>query len=1029
MKKVILLGIAAMLCCNLSYGQKLNTETFKATVHAADSLYRGYTRATGRLRIKSVVQNGSTLDFYFDGGLSDLPIHSGDVNVLKAYLKENLPERYAKFQIGGIYCDGVSVSRLTVPMPDGSGAAGTSQYSTAAPAYQPQLVQQRLRAPKGLSGRHIALWQSHGYYFNVKDSTWTWQRPCLFQTIEDLYTQSYVVPFLAPMLENAGATVILPRERDWHTEEIIIDNDPSETLSGRIHGTLKADLKKWKKLKGGFSDQSPVYDDWYLPFGSGTALSIAGCTAPAKEEKASWWAEVPSRGEYAVYVTYLAGPKNSTAAIYTIHALDSDRIVKVNQRIGGGTWVYLGTYEFGPGMQKLVTLSNYGSKDHVVADAVKIGGGMGCIARSCPGDPVSKVSGMPRFAEGARYWMQWSGISPEAWDQNEHKEDYRDDFMSRGKWVQYLSGGSSVNPKEKGLGIPVDLSFGFHTDAGTRMDDSIVGTLSIYTLKCEGKATLPNGGNRNTCRELTDIVQTQIVNDLRAEYDSLWNRRMLWNRSYSESRTTGTPAILLELLSHQNFEDMKFGLDPQFRFSVSRACYKGILKYLSVHYGVPYVVQPLPVRDFSARIDATGTQVMLSWRATEDKLESTATPTSFVIQSRKDNGGWDAGTTIAGVRSDDSGYYNVTLNIEPGHIHSYRVRAANEGGISFASETLAVGVPQEWNGQKVMIVNGFNRISGPTWFDGPLYAGFDNRTDSGVPYLRDWSFTGEQTEFHRDIAFGGINDPGFGASHSDFADKVIGGNSFDYPFVHGSSIVKAGYAFESASASTFSENAAAWCEVNSYEGSYPSWKAVDIIYGKECRVRTASRSGIRGGVLDSGMQAALKAVSAKGTGIIISGSYIAKDLYSTIYPIEASVDAEARLESRNFVRNTLGYSFSKSFASRTGSVCVTNAGADVAEHFFPTMEEPLAFPMSPCSKSYCVEAPDGLRPSVKGKSQIYMKYTDTGLGAAIFTDFGSYRVAAFGFPLEIIKNAVQRDLLILDILNKVCKDPICKENQ
>ncbi len=41
------------------------------------------------------------------------------------------------------------------------------------------------------------------------------------------------------------------------------------------------------------------------------------------------------------------------------------------------------------------------------------------------------------------------------------------------------------------------------------------------------------------------------------------------------------PAVLLELLSHQNLADQKFGLDPRFRFQVSRSVYKGILKYLS----------------------------------------------------------------------------------------------------------------------------------------------------------------------------------------------------------------------------------------------------------------------------------------------------------------------------------------------------------------------------------------------------------------------------------------------------------------
>ena len=60
---------------------------------------------------------------------------------------------------------------------------------------------------------------------------WEWQRARIFQTVEDLYTQSYVLPFLVPMLENAGANVLLPRERDCQTAEVIVDNDGC--LTGR----------------------------------------------------------------------------------------------------------------------------------------------------------------------------------------------------------------------------------------------------------------------------------------------------------------------------------------------------------------------------------------------------------------------------------------------------------------------------------------------------------------------------------------------------------------------------------------------------------------------------------------------------------------------------------------------------------------------------------------------------------------------------------------------------------------------------
>ena len=98
------------------------------------------------------------------------------------------------------------------------------------------------------------------------------------------------------------------------------------------------------------------------------------------------------------------------------------------------------------------------------------------------------------------------------------------------------------------------------------------------------------------------MIQDQIVSDVRAQWDSLWSRRQLWNRSYSEARMTGVPGMILELLSHQNFADMKSGLDPRFRFMAARAVYKAMLKYLSERYGCRYAVQPLPVHAFSATL-------------------------------------------------------------------------------------------------------------------------------------------------------------------------------------------------------------------------------------------------------------------------------------------------------------------------------------------------------------------------------------------------------------------------------------------
>ncbi len=87
----------------------------------------------------------------------------------------------------------------------------------------------------------------------------------------------------------------------------------------------------------------------------------------------------------------------------------------------------------------------------------------------------------------------------------------------------------------------------------------------------------PNGQSRLSSRDLVDLVMTQITEDVRKVYEPNWTRRGMWDASYSETRTPEVPSMILELLSHQNFGDMKYGLDPRFQFLVSRAVYKSIL--------------------------------------------------------------------------------------------------------------------------------------------------------------------------------------------------------------------------------------------------------------------------------------------------------------------------------------------------------------------------------------------------------------------------------------------------------------------
>lgn len=125
---------------------------------------------------------------------------------------------------------------------------------------------------KGLDGKVIAMWQSHGFYFEPKLNRWEWQRARIFQTVEDIYTQSFVMPYLMPMLENAGAYVMSPRERDTRRAELIVDNNGGFAAGAyaESNGT-----EAWTDGGAGFAYKTKTYKDFENPFRDGTFRKVA----------------------------------------------------------------------------------------------------------------------------------------------------------------------------------------------------------------------------------------------------------------------------------------------------------------------------------------------------------------------------------------------------------------------------------------------------------------------------------------------------------------------------------------------------------------------------------------------------------------------------------------------------------------------------------------------------------------------------------------------------------------------------------
>ena len=845
-------------------------------------------------------------------------------------------------------------------------------------------ISQPYSSPNGLSGKHIALWGSHGRYYHQTMEQWLWQRAKLWTTVEDVYTSSYTMPFLVPMLENAGAVVVQPRERDTQEVEDVVDEvEAIRRLGEEAKG-------KWVKGEGSGwgEDNDEVLLEGENPFEKGGYM-----LAPVSSKEISELRYTPHplpAGEYAVYVSYKSLSNSTTAAKYTVVHRGQKTKFEVNQQMGGGTWVYLGTFAFdADSNNNYVTLSNAGKGNAVVtADAVKFGGGIGNVARYPQPDKVentpssqdiqlretevdsaqllanqqwAETSGMARYLEAARYWMQYAGIPDSIYNYTDSRNDYTDDYCCRGMWVNYLAGGSQVNPKQAGLGVPLHLSLAFHSDAGVKRD-SIIGTLMIYTDFDNDKSkTYPTGISRQLARDYGDYMQSQIVNDVRALYAPHWMRRHLQNSSYAEARYPKVPAVLLELLSHQNYEDMRYGLDPRVKFTISRAIYKGMLRFIHAQYGTELVVQPLPVQQMAMRLEAGARnqeprQITLTWEATEDVLEPTAKPTYYVVYTRENDGDWNNGMRV----KTNSYIFTAT----PGTRYDIKVQAGNAGGVSMPSEVLSAYIAPDEKG-RVLVLNAFTRVSGPDWFEDSTYVGIRPQ-GHGVGYGKDISYIGEQFDFDTRHPWITDDECGWGSCYCDQQATLTMGNTFDYPVLHGKALAEMGYSYISANAYAIDTIA----DVD----------AVDLIMGKQKLTILGTDTAFKSFTPE--LQKVVADYLEKGGNLLVSGAYIASDMQSP--------------EDKAFVKNQLHYTYRCNHACEQGSLVVNRRVLSPATYTFH------ATPNANCIHT---ENPDCILPA--DGAQAVAKYADTQLNAAVAYDGAENqkgKTLAWGFMLESTQN-------------------------
>lgn len=873
-------------------------------------------------------------------------------------LAKALPRPYNKYKLT-IMAGGLSIEQLVAGSKCEKGmpnAWGKTEYEGAPWVMndsRPYFVSH------GLFDRHLSLWASHGRYYDGKKDRWKWQRPNLFGTTEDLFTQTIVIPYLIPMLENAGAVVFTPRERDWQKNEVIVDNGGRGYVEDNGKETWKTAQEK------GFAYHAGTYRDGENPFTQGTARAVKA-TKKADVSWASYQPNIPQGGKYAVYVSYQSLKNSVSDAQYIVMHKGQRTVFKVNQQMGGGTWVYLGTFDFDRGNNEFnrVVVTNSSSESGVVTtDAVRFGGGMGNIERG------GSCSGMPRCLEGARYSAQWAGAPYSVYSSKNGSDDYGDDINVRSNMTNWLAGGSTYVPTLEGKKVPIELSLAVHSDAGyTTVNDSIIGSLAICTTSFND-GRLNSGVSRMVSHDFADSLLTGLQRDISGKYRK-WTRRYLWDRNYSETRKPEVPSAIIETMSHQNFADMRRGLDPNFRFTLARSLYKTILRFVNGNHSVPSVVQPLPVSNFRIERNSSG-GLRLSWIAEKDEQEPTAVPTSYIVYTSEDGMGFDNGTVV----------YTSSFDFEAkkGVNYCFKVTALNRGGESFPSETLAAYLSKSAHAKDILVVDGFSRLSEPAVVDDYSRQGFDLGSDIGVSYGLTAGWNGRQQCFDKSRA-GSEGEGSLGYCGDELAGRFIMGNNRDGSVCHVKDIAMSGaYNVVGCSLEALDNNLV----------KLDHYNLVDIAFGLQ---RNDGHSLVVYKTFSETLQSKLRSYAKSGGRILVSGAYVGSDM--------------TQPHERSFMSDVLKTTF-------TGTD--TNAGNNMVDGLG------LSFDIirQINDRHFAATSVDRIA-ACDGRSFAAMRYQD-GSTAGVAYDGTDYKSFVMGYPYECINNVRTRQQVMKGLLGFLLK--------
>lgn len=535
--------------------------------------------------------------------------------------------------------------------------------------------------PSGaLSG--IIVYTTPGHGFQALSGGWSAQREYTHGIVEDFSNHDQFNHFVQ-FCFNAGATVVPIRPIGYQPIEVVLDNDDfGVTWTG-----------DWN------NSSSTVF------YGSAGDIPYRWATVNSSETSvARYTPDIPEAGEYPVY-TWARRGTDRIRQLYRIVHSGGVSTVRVDHQMVGLGWVWLGNYYFEAGTSGYVEISNQSSSQTgvVIADTIRFGNGMGDYNRGYG------VSGYERELECADLWVRMS--------QGQGTPDLfstYSDVSVRPRYSAYMN--------NSGYGSFYDrIYLSFHTNCCNKRGAMALGAKNDWPVHQEEFAYAVNNEVEDDMEALDEGVEFgQNWEDTSIDYLGNYIAYGEISNTNLQGEMTGT---IIEMAYHDVEADAYLVQDPRVRYTMGRAAYQAIVKFLS-HYGdngVP--LNLLPETPTHLRVQNIGDgSVRVAWNNPGGGGAGGDAPTGYVVYRSSNGYGFGNPVTVSG----GSNTHVDISGLTEGETYYFRVAATNAGGESMPSETLGARV-KTGSSSPVLVVNGYDRLD--RWILPKRYIGYDIRQD------------------------------------------------------------------------------------------------------------------------------------------------------------------------------------------------------------------------------------------------------------------------------------------------------------